>query len=611
MNAPTQNIQYFSLDAINLSDMNPRQDHDGDEINALALSIAVAGLIQPLACYCPPDGAPEVVDGGRRWAALKKLRADGVDVADPREPDWDAIPCVTTTDAATARMWAGAAAASFIPLSPTQEIRAYAAMADQGSAPDLIARAFAVTTQRVKQRLRLANLSTATLNELSAGNISLDVAKALTLAPTQPREIELLDMAVEKQWGAHSVRMELERNIAKATDRRAIFVGLDAYTDAGGAMAEDLFGEHTMLQDTALLDKLFKDKLDEAAATMNVDWKWAEPVLDHAWVPSGVTIDMTRVRRTPGDICDADQDEYDRLSELSNGDVIDKAGLAKLDALQMRLDGDWTDDEYATCGVFVFVDNKGLVQWDGAWLRKADQKAAQSAEDGDDDAPEPAKAKPTPQNAVSDFGRIAHAAAQTAALKKHDTLLYLLAFQMQSGLTGYRQPLSLSIDPPSITPEKDSGLTLDSRLSMAAPCFDAATWGAFQAFIEQGPKHRNEILTRSLARSLTGATASEFQARLIESFQPNIRAIWTPDAANCFGRLSPATLDQIWAELVPAEKAEALTSPFEKLNKGNKAKELEKLFCNDGYRETLGLDRAENATIAAWVPAEMRGDSLT
>ena len=43
------------------------------------------------------------------------------------------------------------------------------------------------------------------------------------------------------------------------------------------------------------------------------------------------------------------------------------------------------------------------------------------------------------------------------------------------------------------------------------------------------------------------------------------------------------------------------------MNKTKKAAELEKLFGNAGYRETLGLSRTENAAIDAWLPAEMGG----
>jgi ParB family chromosome partitioning protein len=493
-----------------------------------------------------------------------------------------------------------------VPLTPSQEIRAYAAMTAKGGGPDMIARAFAVTTRRVKQRIALSNLSDATLDELSAGNISLDVAKALTLAPSQPREIELLGLAIEQKWGVHSVHRELERNVVKATDRRAKFIGLDTYRAAGGTVVEDLFGDHTILTDKALLDKLFSDRLTVAAEGLRGDWKWAEPIFDFPYVSSGHTENCTYAGRTPGELTDADQTEYDRLADLQNGGGLDTAAQDALAALQTRADGDWTDDEYDTHGIFVFVNQSGEIAWEGAFLRDAD-KAAQTEDsaDTDNDAPAP-REKPTPQNAADDFRKVTLAAAQTAALGKHDLLLYLLAYQMEHGHAGFRAPLTITFDRPGITPEKDSGLTLDPRLTDPETNYDAPDPDAFDGFMAKGPKHRNAALTRGLARCLASDALSDFQADLIRTLAPAPRKIWTPDADNCFKRLSPAALDRIWTDLVPSDKAEALDTSFARMNKGQKARELEKLFSSADYRELLGLSRAEAAAVDAWLPAEMQ-----
>ena len=322
MTDQTHTIAYYPLDAIALSPMNPRQqeDHAPAEIEALAMSSAFVGLLQALSCYLPDTYTPEAVVGGRGVAALRLLRSQGSDLADALEPDWDAIPCTVTRDRDQAQAWAGAAAASHVPLAPAQEIRAYAAMRELGKDPDQIAKAFGVEVTRVKKRLKLADLTEPTLDALASGRITLDVARALTIAPSGAREADVLAMAIEKQWGAHSVRQELEKNVATSTDRRAIFVGLDAYEAAGGAHTPDLFGDKHILHDADLLDRLFKEKLSAHAETIRGDWMWAQAVFDHAWVSAGDTADYDHVRRTPGDLSDADQDEYARLSELANGD---------------------------------------------------------------------------------------------------------------------------------------------------------------------------------------------------------------------------------------------------------------------------------------------------
>ena len=73
------------------------------------------------------------------------------------------------------------------------------------------------------------------------------------------------------------IRRMLTEATVGASDRRARFVGLDAYEQAGGGILRDLF-EHDdggWLQDVALLDRLVTEKLTaEAEAIAKEGWKW-------------------------------------------------------------------------------------------------------------------------------------------------------------------------------------------------------------------------------------------------------------------------------------------------------------------------------------------------
>ena len=79
-------------------------------------------------------------------------------------------------------------------------------------------------------------------------------------------------------------RMLTETNVA-ATDRRAIFVGAEKYTEVGGTILRDLFTEDRggYFEDVALLDMLVVAKLGrEADALMEAEgWKWAQVFLDY------------------------------------------------------------------------------------------------------------------------------------------------------------------------------------------------------------------------------------------------------------------------------------------------------------------------------------------
>jgi ParB family chromosome partitioning protein len=62
-------------------------------------------------------------------------------------------------------------------------------------------------------------------------------------------------------------------------------------------------------------------------------------------------------------------------------------------------------------------------------------------------------------------------------------------------------------------------------------------------------------------------------------------------------------LDAVWRDLVIQDgEGNAEMSSFAKMNKGEKAKELEGLFNDTSVQEALGPSRALVAEIDAWVP---------
>ena len=167
-------IQFLPLDDLYLHDMNPRQNDNGDDTAAMATSIAVNGLLQNLLGYIDPDRPGiGIVGGGRRLRGLKHLAEHGSGMMDSKQPDWSAIPVQITQDPFAARAWAATESVTQKPLHPADEIRAYAAMSDQGNHPETIAQAFAQTVRHVKGRLALAHLQPETIQALRDGDITL------------------------------------------------------------------------------------------------------------------------------------------------------------------------------------------------------------------------------------------------------------------------------------------------------------------------------------------------------------------------------------------------------------------------------------------------------
>ena len=248
----TAPIQYFPLDALYLSDMNPRQDADPESIDLLADSIVAVGLLQNLAGLADEAGKVGIVAGGRRLRALTRAAEKHPDLLD-RRPELAEIPVRLAPDEATARAWASVENAAREDLHPADEIRAYGRMAENGSDVPAIARVFAVTEAHVYRRLALASLPTPILDALKAGEITLEAAKCFTVAQDEALALDILDRVRGQDVSAHRLKQLLQPEAIRDTDRRAVYVGLAAYEGAGGTITRDLFGGEVFLGDAAFL----------------------------------------------------------------------------------------------------------------------------------------------------------------------------------------------------------------------------------------------------------------------------------------------------------------------------------------------------------------------
>ena len=113
----------------------------------------------------------------------------------------------------------------------------------------------------------------------------------------------------------HHIRCLLTEGVAQASDKRAVFVGAEAYEAAGGVIARDLF-QHDgggWFEDVARLDRLAQEKLDAIAAEVRAEeWKWLEVALDF---PYGHTTGLGRVAPVAEGLSTADQAAYDVLRQ--------------------------------------------------------------------------------------------------------------------------------------------------------------------------------------------------------------------------------------------------------------------------------------------------------
>ena len=290
----TKSVQKITLsssrdipfDKLVLSQSNVRHIKAGVSIGELAEDIARRTLLQSLMVRPVRDaegvetGMYEIPAGGRRYRALALL------VKQRRLAKTAPVPCVVR-EAGTPEEDSLAENVQRAPLHPLDQFRAFLALREKGQSEEEIAAAQFVPVAVVKQRLRLASVSPKLLEVYAEDGMTLDQLMAFTVNADHARQeqvFERIAQSYDKQ--PYAIRRMLTEGAVKATDKRALFVGLDAYEEAGGTILRDLFEQDHggWLQNAGLLDMLVAEKLrDEAEAIGAEGWKWTEVAPDFAY----------------------------------------------------------------------------------------------------------------------------------------------------------------------------------------------------------------------------------------------------------------------------------------------------------------------------------------
>jgi ParB family chromosome partitioning protein len=166
------------------------------------------------------------------------------------------------------------------------------------SEEEIAARHF-VTPAVVKQRLRLASVSPKLHEVYADDGMTLEQLMAFSVTADQARQEQVWDNVSRSRLDEpYQIRRMLTENTVRASDRRAQFIGLDAYEQAGGAVMRDLF-EHDdggWLRDVPLLDRRASPRTRTARPTLR-PWIRVRPQRASARrsMPPPVMIERTAV----------------------------------------------------------------------------------------------------------------------------------------------------------------------------------------------------------------------------------------------------------------------------------------------------------------------------
>lgn len=370
-----------------LSQANVRRVKAGISVDELAEDIARRGLLQGLSvrAVTQADGTDtgmfEIPAGGRRYRALEVLvKAKRLSKVAP-------VPCIVR-ETGIAEEDSLAENVQRAPLHPLDQFRAFQTLRERGETEEEIAAHFFVPVSVVKQRLKLAAVSAKLLDIYAEDGMTLDQLMAFTVSPDHERQeavFERIEQGYDKQ--PYAIRRMLTEGAVRASDKRALFIGIDAYIEAGGAVMRDLFqsDEGGWLQDAALVEMMVAEKLREEADAIRAEgWKWIDVATEFGYGHNyglrqifGAPIDVSPQEQATRDALQAELDAIE--AEHAGGDDLPEevdARLGEIETALAALDDRpvaYDPNEVARAGAFVSIDRDGLLRIERGFVRPEDE----------------------------------------------------------------------------------------------------------------------------------------------------------------------------------------------------------------------------------------------
>ncbi|MGL3821325.1 ParB/RepB/Spo0J family partition protein [Sphingopyxis sp. R3-92] len=611
---------FVPLNKLRKSPSNARKVPHGEAaIEALAASIHHKGMIQNLVVEPEikndqPTGYYLVTAGeGRRQAQLLRAKRKQIGKAEPVRCWLD-----TSNDPSEVSLDENITRTNMHPADQFE--RFHELSVNRGWGAEEIGARFGVSAEVVKRRLRLGAVSPRLMDIYRQDGLTLDQLAAFAITDDHARQEQVFDnLSFNKEpW---IIRRDLTVDKVPAHDRRAIFIGADAYVEAGGHITRDLFTEDDggYFEDGVLLELLVAEKLRELAAGMlGEGWKWAEGLADfphhhgmRRYYPQGVALpDVDKDR------LDEATAEYDGLMEGCDdydampGDVVAKVKAldAEIDAIEAKQYA-YEADVIARGGVFVCLGSNGIARIERGFVRPEDEPQAEAdseerdesglpATDPDDDQDDEGSeeeeeagcAKPISDSLVRDLTAHRTLALRLVLGDNVGVAMLALTHAMVSDLFYHgraKSCLEVRATSEALGTHAD-GIADTGDAEALAARHDG--WGTqlptdaddLWLFIaEMEDRSRDELLAHCVSltvnavklpweRSVSPVAAADIMASAVDL---DMARHWTPTARSYFGRVTKDHIAQAVSEAVSVEAADRIR-PTKKADMADAAEQL-------------------------------------
>ncbi|MBV9840644.1 MAG: ParB/RepB/Spo0J family partition protein [Sphingomonadaceae bacterium] len=635
--AQLSNTRDIPFNKLVLSQANVRRVKANVSVEDLAESIARRGLLQNLNVRPVLDaegqetGTFEVPAGGRRYRALELL------VKSKRLAKTAPVPCNVREAASEISAEEDSLAENTHreDLHPLDQFRAFKALVDAGQGIDDVAARFFVSPTVVRQRLKLASVAPALLDAYADDAMTLEQLMAFTVSPDQARQAQVWQQVRDTyQKDGYYIRRLLTESSVATSDRRAVFVGVEAYEAAGGRVSRDLFSEDRggWLDDVALLDRLVSERLAREAEMVGAEgWKWVEAALDFTY---GHASGLRRFYGRRPEISDEEQAAHEaRTDELEclfaaherDEDVSDEV-VAQAEALEAAIDAFnnppvfYDPAEVALGGAFVTVDHQGRLRVERGFVRPLDEapitpEGEQAQPSGEpaprapavitvggqtepDEGEDDGALKPLSEKLVTELTAAKTVALRDAVGRDPDAarlaVLHALclpvfySFGHDSCLELSARPSGFSVQAPGLK-DSASAQAIEARHAFWAQRLPKRSGDLWPALVALGPDER-QLLFAHAASATVNVTREPFNRRSPGALAHGevlarhvgldmAEAGWRPTAENYLGRVPKARI----LEAVRETKGEMAAQLIDHLKKPEMAKEAERLLADTGW----------------------------
>lgn len=587
------------LNRLKASPRNVRKvPHSAASIESRAASIAAKGVLQPLVIEPElgeggdPTGNWLVTIGEGRRQALRLLASR------KRIKKTHLVRCVVDVENDPAEISLDENV-SRTDMHPADQFEAFRDLAERrGWGAEEIGARFGVSAPVVRQRLRLGAISPKLMAVYREDGLTLDQLMAFAVSEDHERQDQVFEMLGYNR-APHAIRRAMTESKVPADDRRASFVGLEAYGEAGGTILRDLFTEDGggWLEDAALLDRMTADKLGRLADDLRAreGWRWAEAHLDFPHGHGFRRVYPYPVERTEAEIekIGAVSEDYDALvTQWSSVEDLPPEIVARFASLEAELEafGDghaYDPDDIARGGAFVVLAHDGEVRIERGFIRPQDEAPViEAPQDGEGDQPsdqgpaavEPEEEVETAGAALSERLVLDLTARRTAALRDalaQDAPLALVAvahtLALRTFYPAYDQPTCLELKPACIgldshAPDLDdtlAGRQIEARHAAWAsrlPREAGEVWAAVMALDGGGLL---DLIAHCAALTINAVHvpwdrrpgAWAHAEVLAEAVGLDMTRYWTVTGDSYLGRVTKARIGEAVTEAVSAEAA--------------------------------------------------------